>query len=94
VSQAGYNTVVDILQARARAVLVPFARDGETEQTLRAETLARRGLARVVAETALSGAALNTAIDAALAAPRVDLAVRLNGEAESVRLVTKMVDAL
>jgi predicted glycosyltransferase len=90
-SQAGYNTVVDLLQARARAVLVPFAHDGETEQTLRAETLAEHGLAQVVAERALSGAALNAALDTALAAPRGDLAVRLDGEAETVRCVAELV---
>ena len=33
VSQAGYNTVLDLLRARARAVLVPFAAGRETEQT-------------------------------------------------------------
>ncbi len=94
VSQAGYNTVVDLLQARARAVLVPFARDGETEQTLRAETLAGHGLARVVTETELDGPTLNAAIDAALAAPRGELAVRLDGEAETVRIVTELVEGL
>jgi predicted glycosyltransferase len=40
VSQAGYNTVLDLLAARARAVLVPFAAERETEQLLRAELLA------------------------------------------------------
>lgn len=91
VSQAGYNTVVDLLQARARAVVVPFARDNETEQTLRAQTLADHGLARVVTEAALDGVALNAAIDAALAAPRGDFAVRLDGEAETVRVVGDLV---
>ncbi|MGE3872875.1 MAG: glycosyltransferase family protein, partial [Parvibaculaceae bacterium] len=32
VSQAGYNTVCDLLRARCRAVLIPFAEGGETEQ--------------------------------------------------------------
>ena len=32
VSQAGYNTVLDLLAAKARAVLVPFAAERETEQ--------------------------------------------------------------
>ena len=42
VSQAGYNTVLDILHARARAVLVPFAAERETEQSVRAERASRR----------------------------------------------------
>jgi predicted glycosyltransferase len=69
VSQAGYNTVVELLAAGARAVLVPFAAAGETEQTRRAELLAGRGLAQVVVEPELTPARLAEAIDRALAAP-------------------------
>lgn len=94
VSQAGYNTVVDLLQARACAVLVPFASGSETEQTLRAETLAKHRLAQVLAEEALTGTALNRTIDAALAAQPPNLTVRLDGEAETVRQVAAMVDTL
>ncbi|MDA8008026.1 MAG: glycosyl transferase, partial [Gammaproteobacteria bacterium] len=43
VSQAGYNTVLDLAESRCRAVLAPFARFGETEQTRRAEIFARLG---------------------------------------------------
>ena len=69
VSQAGYNTVLDILAARARAVLVPFAAEREPEQGRRAERLAELGLVRVLGETELSAERLAGAIDAALAAP-------------------------
>jgi predicted glycosyltransferase len=72
-SQAGYNTTLDVLQARARAVLVPFAEGGETEQALRARLLAERGLVQVVDAQALSGpegaTLLAQAIERALAAP-------------------------
>ena len=54
ISQAGYNTVMDLLRARARAVLVPFATDAETEQALRAQVLAARGLAVIVDTAQLS----------------------------------------
>ena len=43
VSQGGYNSVLEVLQARVPAVVVPFATEGEREQTLRAEILDRRG---------------------------------------------------
>ena len=36
ISQSGYNTVCDVLQAGCRAIYVPFAAGGETEQTVRA----------------------------------------------------------
>jgi len=70
VSQAGYNTVLETLQAGARAVLVPFAGGGESEQTLRARLLAERGLVHVVEEDVLAPATLAAAIDRAAAGPR------------------------
>ena len=69
VSQAGYNTVLETLQARARAVLVPFAGGAECEQTLRARLLGERGLVHVVEEGALTAATLAAAIDRAAAGP-------------------------
>jgi predicted glycosyltransferase len=73
-SQAGYNTILDVLQAGARAVVVPFATEGETEQALRARILAERGLIHVVDAQALCGsegaAMLAQAIERALAAPQ------------------------
>jgi predicted glycosyltransferase len=70
VSQAGYNTVMEIVQARARAVVVPFAGGAETEQLLRAAALAARGELELVEERELSPRTLAAAIDRAAAAPR------------------------
>ncbi|MCW6510585.1 glycosyltransferase family protein [Lichenifustis flavocetrariae] len=66
VSQAGYNTVADILVAGCRAVLVPYGANGETEQTVRAELLVQRKRAVIVEESALSPVRLAQAIDQAL----------------------------
>jgi predicted glycosyltransferase len=88
VSQAGYNTVMDILEARARAVLVPFAAANETEQSLRAEALARRGRAVVCGEAGLTPAALAAAIDRAAGLERPGVAaIRRDGAAETARLI-------
>ncbi len=54
VSQAGYNTVMDLIGAGCRSLLVPFATGGETEQSDRARLLAARGLAHVVEEAGLT----------------------------------------
>ncbi|MEM0949414.1 MAG: glycosyltransferase [Pseudomonadota bacterium] len=62
ISQAGYNTVCDILRAEARSVLVPFAAGGETEQSVRAERLAARGRVSVIPEDELTSDALAEAI--------------------------------
>ncbi|MBN9062770.1 MAG: glycosyl transferase family 28, partial [Rhizobiales bacterium] len=66
VSQAGYNTVLDLAAARARAILVPFAGGEENEQSTRADCLARRGLARVIEEKTLAPAALAEEAERAL----------------------------
>lgn len=70
VSQAGYNTVCDILRAGCGSVLVPFTAGGETEQQVRAERLEAMGLASVVAEETLTAEAMRQAIAAELAAGR------------------------
>lgn len=69
VSQAGYNTVCDLLRAGCRSLLVPFAAGGETEQTARANRLEAMGLASVLAEDALTPDTLLAAIEAALRKP-------------------------
>ncbi|HYR33768.1 MAG TPA: glycosyltransferase [Burkholderiales bacterium] len=88
ISQAGYNTVAETLQARVRAVLVPFAAGGESEQTLRAELLAERGAAAMVDAAKLSPQTLADAVNRAVRAPRppADL-VDLNGARRSAELL-------
>jgi predicted glycosyltransferase len=91
VSQAGYNTVADLLQAGCRAVLVPYAEGGETEQATRAARLAARGRAAVLAEADLDAGSLAAALRAALAAPpppRLPLAT--DGAARSAALLAAL----
>lgn len=67
VSQAGYNTVCDILRAGCHPLLIPFTAGGETEQTVRAERLEKLGLAHVLTEENLSPETMLLAIEQALA---------------------------
>jgi predicted glycosyltransferase len=86
ISQAGYNTVLDLVQAGPRMVLVPFAAAGETEQTLRARLLADAGRAIVVLEAGLTPERLAAAVDRALAAPApARLEIDCDGAAASAR---------
>jgi predicted glycosyltransferase len=88
VSQAGYNTVVDVLAAGARALLVPFAENRENEQSQRAAALAARGRAAVLAETELHPVMLARAIDLAAAAPQPGAhAIRLDGAARGAEML-------
>lgn len=45
ISQAGYNTVLDLVAARRPAIVVPFDAGNETEQAIRAEAMEQAGLA-------------------------------------------------
>jgi len=65
VSRAGYNTVGDLMRARCRAVLVPFAGGRETEQLRRARMLAASGSAAMLEDEGLSPQRIAAAVDAA-----------------------------
>ncbi|UXN66698.1 glycosyl transferase (plasmid) [Phyllobacterium sp. A18/5-2] len=66
ISQAGYNTVCDILQAQCRSILIPFTAGGETEQSVRATRLEALGLAIALPENGLDADILCEAVAAAL----------------------------
>jgi len=63
VSQAGYNTLMDVLATRTPAVMVPFAEGGESEQTERAEVLAYEGVISLLDLDGLSAQSLAKQID-------------------------------
>ena len=89
ISQAGYNTAIELLQARVPMVLVPFAEAAETEQTLRARLLTEAGVAQMVEADALDPVRLAQAIDRAQVPPA--LAVDLDGARTSARMILQMV---
>lgn len=65
VSQAGYNTVLEVLRAGKRAVFVPFGQGRETEQRTRAARVEAEGRAICLPEALLDPARLAEAIDRA-----------------------------
>jgi predicted glycosyltransferase len=91
VSQAGYNTALDILAARARAVLVPFAAGRETEQPMRAERLAALGAVELVREDELSPQSLAAAIERAASREPATVAIDTGGAVSSARLIAAMI---
>jgi len=95
ISQAGYNTLLETLQANARAVMVPYVGRKETEQTLRARLLAERGAIDIVDEAALSVDALAAAVDRALRRPRAEgLPIDMDGAARSAALLRQWTEAM
>ncbi|MEX2618442.1 MAG: glycosyltransferase [Alphaproteobacteria bacterium] len=92
VSQAGYNTVMDLYATATPAVLVPFSSHGETEQFRRASILAERGHFQLVPEPQLTAETLARAIDRALVAPPPDPSgVDFNGAANTADIVASLI---
>ena len=89
VSQAGYNTVLDIVNAGVRSVLVPFAAERETEQAIRAQHLAARGAAIVVPERGLTPASLAAAIERAASGEPARILLATGGAARSAALIAE-----
>lgn len=91
ISQAGYNTVGDLLRANCAAVLVPFASGGETEQTVRAQKLSALGFAEVVPEDGLTGERLAVAIrNADRKTARPSVAIAVDGALRTAELIRQM----
>ncbi|MCP4010377.1 MAG: glycosyltransferase [Proteobacteria bacterium] len=89
VSQAGYNTTLDVLASGARSLMIPFAGDGETEQNDRAQALEKAGRVLRIAESDLTPEGLARAIDRALEMEPVKIKADLNGAANSALLITQ-----
>ncbi|HEX2885796.1 glycosyltransferase family protein [Vineibacter terrae] len=95
ISQGGYNTMIETLSVADRAVIVPYAGGLETEQELRAELLAERGVFQVVPEADLSPRTLATSIDRALDGPSIRTFPRIDagGIAKTVSLIEQWLTA-
>lgn len=91
VSQAGYNTVVDLLRCGTPSVLVPFEAGHESEQRLRAERLAALALAGILPEADLSPQNLADAIRRGLArTPSPPPSISLDGARRSVAVAESL----
>jgi predicted glycosyltransferase len=93
VSQAGYNTVLDVVRAGVRAVVVPYEGSGD-EQPLRARLLAERGVLIVVPAGELSPARLAAAIESGLSRSGFPAPVKLDldGARRSAELLGALVE--
>jgi len=91
VSQAGYNTMLDLLSTGARAVLAPFALYNEREQVVRARHLSELGLARVVFAEDLSPRTLAKAIDCAASGKKPG---PVNLDVDGARYSASLIEAL
>lgn len=94
ISQAGYNTVMEVLAARIPAVVIPFSGGNETEQSLRAHALAAHGALILVEEAALSAQTLASAVDKALQQKTGDAHPRgpeIDGAEKTARILSELI---
>lgn len=93
ISQAGYNTLLELLAVRARSVVVPFEGGVETEQRLRADLLAGLGALEMVTEDKLDIPTLSAAMEAAYDRPRDRVPpVDLDGAAKTAEIVRRLIE--
>ena len=87
ISHGGYNTTVETLQANAPSVIVPYSTDRESEQSFRANLLAKRNLIETISEAELSPETLAKAVNSAFQAGRKESDIDLSGAEVSARLL-------
>jgi predicted glycosyltransferase len=91
ISQAGYNTVTDILSSDTPAVVVPYAEANEIEQTLRARALEQCGRLVALPESELGANALAQAMSRAQR-QNTTLSVDLDGASNSAAMIAHWLD--
>ena len=87
VSQAGYNTTMDILGSATSAVVVPFGEGREDEQAERARRLERLGALRVLDPDRLSPGTLCAAVQDAIGWTPLPVPLDLDGRTRTSRLL-------
>jgi predicted glycosyltransferase len=86
ISQAGYNTITDILNSDTAAVVIPYAEADEVEQTMRAQKLQNCGRLVLLQQDDLSPATMAAAIEKA-DQQNSTLQVNLAGGTNSVDMI-------
>jgi predicted glycosyltransferase len=87
ISQAGYNTCLDVLRAKVPAILVPFAKEGEDEQRKRASRLQELGAVKMVEQNELTPARLAAEIRESMKSKFATPALDLNGAENAAALI-------
>lgn len=86
-SQAGYNTTMDILRAGTPAVVVPFSDGREDEQSIRAGRLQELGVLRTVAARELGTGRVLSELVGLVGSPPAPVSLDLTGAPTTAELV-------
>jgi predicted glycosyltransferase len=93
ISQAGYNTCLDVLRAKVPSILVPFAKEDEDEQRRRALRLQDLGAVKMIEQKDLTAEQLAAEIRRLMNSRLTTPALDLNGAENSAALIESMTAA-
>lgn len=91
ISQGGYNTVMEVLDAKVPAIVVPYSGGVESEQTLRATLLAQRGAITHVPEDTLDAHTLVQAVDSTLTNGPSEFSLDVDGIAKTSKILHQLI---
>ena len=89
VSQAGYNTMMDLLVTDTPALVIPFEGVAEQEQLIRANMFEQFKIVKVLNEKNLNGLNLLEAMKEIIIKPETKLQLNLNGAEQMVEIISK-----
>lgn len=90
ISQGGYNTIMDLLRGKAKAVVVPYDEGGESEQLIRARLLAKRNLVHILESKNLTTTTLVETVQQAIQAkPGSVKDIDTDGAQKAARLIAE-----
>ena len=90
ISQAGYNTCLDVVRAGVPALLVPFVKGNDNEQQKRALRLQKLGAAQVLDQENLNPARLAMAIRELMNRKMTKSQLDFDGAKRSTQIITSM----
>lgn len=87
VSMAGYNTIMDVLSSGVRAIVYPVTSNGDQEQIVRADTLAKGGVIEVIRTEELEPQELARKLEQALRRTPISPTLNYDGASNSARIL-------
>ena len=90
ISQAGYNTCMNVLETGVKAILVPIPAETDLDQAPRAEKLSGLGIADMIRSEELSLERMANAILERLESPPVKHNIVLNGAERTGQLLSSL----
>ncbi len=90
ISQAGYNTCMNVMETGVKAILVPIPAERDLDQAPRAEKLSELGIADMIRSEELTLERIANAILERLGKPRVKHNILLNGAERTRQLLSSL----